>query len=186
MKRMALAALVLILMSGPCLWAQRKGGAAAPTGDIEVTRAATLRILITADPTKTFDYLSDSKQLEAWFPDQAIFEPQLGGRYHFRWDDKQGVWSGRVTYFIRGNTLAYTWLPPQEEYETNVQFKLTPQGDQTLVELTHSGFSSNTAMDKAVQAWTFYLQNLKSVIETGVDLRQQMRRGTARPAHRQD
>ena len=94
---------------------------------VEVTRSATLRATIAADPANVFDYLVDANKLQTWFPDQAVSEAQLGGRYHFRWEDGDGVWSGRYTNFIRGNTLAYTWQAPGDEYETNVQIRLIPQ-----------------------------------------------------------
>ena len=180
-NKTALAGVVLLL-AAPTLCAQSRGAraSASDTSDIEVTRAATLRITIASDPLSIFDYLVDAKKLESWFPDQAVTEPQLGGRYHFHWDDRDGVWNGRITYFIRGNSLNYTWQAPDEEYETSVEFKLSPQGSGTLVELTHSGFTSNAAMDKMVKDWEFYLQNLKSVIEEGTDLRATRRRPPSR------
>lgn len=145
------------------------------SGFVEVTRSATLRATIAADPATVFDYLVDANKLQTWFPDQAVSEAQLGGRYHFRWEDSDGVWSGRYTNFIRGNTLAYTWQAPGDEYETSVQIRLIPQAGGTLVELTHSGFISNAALDKVIKSWQFYLENLRSVMEDGVDLRPQQR-----------
>jgi len=150
------------------------------TGPVTVTRAATLRVTISSDAVGIFDYLSDSKKLALWFPDQAIMEPQLGGKYYFRWTGTEGVWSGVVTEFLRGNTLSFTWQPPNEASVTNVRIKLFPQGAETTVELSHSGFSSSDALEKAVTNWEFYLKNLKSVIEQGADMRGQMERKTTR------
>jgi len=147
---------------------------------VTVTRSATLQVAINSDATQIFSYLSDPQKLTTWFPDQAIIEQQLGGKYHFRWTGTEGMWSGVVTEFIRGNTLAYTWQPPDELYETNVRFKLFPQGAQTLVDLTHSGFTSSESLEKAVEAWDFYLRNLKSVVEQGIDMREQIRRTPGR------
>jgi len=158
----------------------RRPAKEADTGPVTVTRSAALRVAIASDTVGIFEYLSNSAKLIEWFPDQAIIEPQLGGKYHFRWKDRGGVWSGIVTEFIRGNTLAYTWEQPGEAAETNVRFKVFPQGAETLVELTHSGFASSAGQEAAVKSWTFYLQNLKSVIEEGTDLRLQARRPAAR------
>ena len=164
--------LLLLLAIGPAMAQHTKRPAKAEeTGPVSVTRSATLRVTISSDAVGIFNYLSDSKKLSLWFPDQAIIEPQLGGKYHFRWNDTPGVWSGVVTEFIRGNTLGFTWQPPNEPVATNVRIKLFPQGAETTVELSHSGFTSSDALDKAVTSWVFYLQNLKSVIEQGVDLR---------------
>ncbi len=188
MKKLLATGLLLAVLALPTAAQRSKRQSskakADETGPVSVTRSASLRIAIASDTVGIFDYLSDSQKLTRWFPDQAVIEPQLGGKYHFRWKDADGVWSGVVTEFIRGNTLGLTWLPPGEPYETNVRFKLSPQGAQTMVELTHSGFTSSEALDKAVKAWAFYLQNLKSVIEEGSDMRPQIRHGISRPATR--
>jgi uncharacterized protein YndB with AHSA1/START domain len=176
MKSKSFLLLGLLLLAAGAAGAQRsKEAAQSQPGYVEVTRSATLRATIAADPATVFDYLVDASKLMTWFPDQAVSEAQLGGRYHFRWNDSDGVWSGRYTNFIRGNTLAYTWQAPGDEYETNVQIRLIPQAGGTLIELTHSGFTSNTALDKAIKAWVFDLGNLRSVIEDNVDLRPQQR-----------
>ncbi len=163
------------LLGSMTVWTQRAPRTPAAEEEVRVTLSATLQVTISSDVVGVFNYLADGKKLIQWFPDQAIIEPKLGGRYHFRWKDAAGVWSGVVTQFIRGNTLAYTWRPPGEQYETNICFKAFPQGAETMLELVHTGFTSLAAQEKAVKAWTFYLQNLKSVIEQGSDLREQPR-----------
>jgi uncharacterized protein YndB with AHSA1/START domain len=72
---------------------------------------------------------------------------------------------------MAANTLALTWKHPTDEVETQVRFKLSPQGGQTLVDLEQRGFTSASDLDRAVKSWVFYLENLKSVIENQVDLR---------------
>jgi uncharacterized protein YndB with AHSA1/START domain len=183
--RLTMILLAFLLASAPAVAQRaRRPAKEADAGPVTVTRSAALRITIASDTVGIFEYLSNSAKLIEWCPDQAIIEPQLGGKYHFRWKDRDGVWSGIVTEFIRGNTLAYTWEQPGEAGETNVRFKVFPQGAETIVELTHSGFTSSAAQEAAVKAWAFYLQNLKSVIEEGTDLRQQARRPTARRSAR--
>ncbi|MBZ5560839.1 MAG: SRPBCC domain-containing protein [Acidobacteriia bacterium] len=166
-------ALILVLLMGGPAFAQRSRRASKEpdTGPVSVTRSATFQVAIAGDVASVFDYFADSHKLALWFPDQAIIEPQLGGKYHFRWNGTEGVWSGLVTDFLRGNTIGFTWQPPGEPVETQVRFKFSPQGGQTAIVLVHSGFTSSEAMDKAVKSWVFYLQNLKSVVEEGKDLR---------------
>ena len=141
------------------------------TGPVNVMRSATLRILVTSDAVTVFSYLSDQGKLIAWLADQAILEPQFGGKYHFRWKSQEPV-DGVVTEFLAANTMAFTWKHPSDEAETQVRFKLSPQGGRTLIQLEHQGFASAADLDKAVKSWVFHLQNLKSVIENQVDLRQ--------------
>ncbi len=172
MGRIFSSVTVLILLACAPAWAQRSRGPARPESPVQATRSATLRVTVASDAMDVFDFLADSQRLASWFPKQAIFEARFGGKYHFRWESTTEIWSGVVTQFIRGNTLAYTWQEPDEPFETNVQFKLFPQGAECLVELTHSGFTSAAAQEKAIKAWSFYLQNLKSVIEEKTDLRE--------------
>lgn len=182
MKRQ-LAFLLVLLVLGVAWAAAQRARRPAPAAAVTVARSVTLRITVASDAVGIFEFLADPQKLSQWFPDQAIMEARFGGKYHFRWRDTQGVWSGVITEFVRGNTLAYTWQPPGEAYETNVRYRLSPQGAETMVELSHSGFTTSAAQEKAVQAWVFYLQNLKSVVEEGTDLREQTRR-TRRPTRR--
>jgi len=186
MKTCLATAMIVVLLEGVSAATQgaRRSTQREDTGPVTVMRSATLRVTIASDTVGIFEYLSLAAKLAEWFPDQAVMEPQLGGRYHFRWKDKEGVWSGVVTEFVRGNTLAYTWRPPGEAFETNVRFKVVPQGAETVVELTHSGFTSSAAQEEAVKSWAFYLRNLKSVVEDGTDLRPQARHAPARRATR--
>ncbi len=186
MKTPVAAAVAMLMLGGLLTAAQRtrRSAPAGKEGPVSVSRSATLRITVASDTVGIFAYLSEAEKLAMWFPEQAIIEARLGGKYHFRFRDEDGVWSGVVTDFIRGNTLGYTWLPPGETVETTVHFKLSPQGGQTLVELTQSGFLSSSEQDKAVTAWTFYLENLKSVIEEGSDLRQARRKATRKPVRK--
>jgi len=178
--------MLLVLLAGSPAAPQhaKRAPQSEETSPVTVMRSATMQVTIARDAVEIFNYLSDSRKLELWFPDQAIMEPQLGGRYHFRWTGTEGVWSGVVTEFIRGNTLGFTWQPPDDPSETSVRIKLSPEGAFTTVELTHSRFTSSEALEKAVKDWTFYLQNLKSVIEQNVDMRPSLRRKTTHPAAR--
>jgi uncharacterized protein YndB with AHSA1/START domain len=153
------------------------------TGPVTVTRSATLQVFVDNDAVSVFSYLSDQGKLPAWLADQAILDPQFGGKYHFRWKNQEPV-DGVVTEFIAANTLALTWKHPKDEAETQVRVKLSPQGGRTLVELEQRGFSSAAALDDAVKFWVFNLQNLKSVIENQIDLRQPVAKAPPRPPAR--
>ena len=152
-------------------------------GPVTVTRSTTLQMLVASDAVSVFSYLSDQGKLTTWFADQAILEPQFGGKYHFRWKNQEPV-DGVVTEFNPANTLALSWKHPTDEVETQVRFKLSPQGGQTLVELEQRGFTSAADLEKAVKSWVFYMENLKSVIENQVDLRQPPLRTPVHPRTR--
>jgi uncharacterized protein YndB with AHSA1/START domain len=149
---------------------QRTHHAVADNGTVTVMRSATLQVYVASDAATVFSDLSDQTKLPTWLSDQAILEPQFGGKYHLRWKSQESV-DGVVTEFTPGNTLALTWRHPSDASETQVRFKVSPQGGRTMVEEELQGYASNDALDKAVNFWAFYLKNLKSVIETQTDLR---------------
>lgn len=151
------------------------------TGPVSVTRSATLQVFVASDVVSIFSYLTDQKRLILWFSDQAILEPQFGGKYHLRWKNNEAV-DGVITEYLAANTVALTWKHPNEEAETQVRFKLSPQGERTLVQVEHLGFATAGDLDKAVDFWVFYLKNLKSVIEAQEDLRPTVAKTPARPA----
>jgi uncharacterized protein YndB with AHSA1/START domain len=167
---------ILVLLSIPA-WGSaaqqhpRQSPKAEDTGSVTVMYSATLQNSISSDAVSIFSYLSDQRKLTAWLADQAILEPQFGGKYHFRWKNQEAV-DGVVTELVAANTLALSWKHPTDTAETQVRFKLSPQGGQTAVDMELRGLTSAAALDKVVKFWVFYLQNLKSVIENQVDLRQ--------------
>jgi uncharacterized protein YndB with AHSA1/START domain len=163
--------------------ARRPAAKSEDTGSVIVMRSANLQVLIASDAVTVFSYLSDQQKLMTWFSDQAILEPQFGGKYHFRWKDQEPL-DGVVTGFLAANMLAFTWKRTSDVAETQVRFNLSPQSGQTRVDLEHSGFATADDLDKAVKFWVFYLQNLKSVIEEQTDLRQAKARKTTHPVPR--
>ncbi len=180
--------LTLILLLGAWSNAAAQQHARRPvkapdTGPVTVMRSATLQIFVVSDAVSVFSYLSDQGKLIAWLADQAILEPQFGGKYHLRWKNQESV-DGVVTEFLAANTLAFTWKHPSDGAETQVRFKLSPQGGRTLVQQELQGFTSADAVDKAVNSWVFNLKNLKSVIENQIDLRQAVAKAPVRsPTH---
>lgn len=172
MKPRLLALIILLSVASNSAAQQRLSRTAKPpdTGPVTVMRSTTLQVPIASDVVSVFSYLIDPTKVTAWLADQAILEPKFGGKFHYRWKNQDPV-DGVVTEYIAANTLALTWKHPTDEAETQVRFKLSPQGGQTLVELEHRGFASAADLDKAVKSWVFYLENLKSVIETQTDLR---------------
>jgi uncharacterized protein YndB with AHSA1/START domain len=167
--------LTLIFLLGACGTGAAQQHARRPVkpvdnGPVTVMRSATLQVYIASDAVSVFNFLADQDKLAMWLSDQAILEAQFGGKYHLRFQTEDPV-DGVVTEIIPANTLALTWKHPNDEAETQVRFRLSPQGGRTLVELDHQGFTSTDALDKAVTAWVFNLKNLKSVVEDQTDLR---------------
>lgn len=118
--------------------------------------------------------LTERSELIEWFCDKAVVSPREGGAFLFEWNS--GWWArGTFTKVRAPTTLAFTWLGPGEPKESRVavDFKSVKAG--TRVAIRHAGLGTGgkwASARKEIEAgWTDALENLKSVLETGLDLR---------------
>ncbi|MDE1763857.1 MAG: SRPBCC domain-containing protein [Thaumarchaeota archaeon] len=132
-------------------------------------------IEIDASPETVFRAISNPAELTNWFPDAAILEPSVGGKFKFTFSkdstrcgkNQEDVLSeGKVVEFVPNKKLAYTWQHKNipDFPETVVTWELEQIGkSKTRVTLTHSGFTGKEG-DKGIEAhdqgWTFFLNEL--------------------------
>ncbi len=129
-----------------------------------------------ASPERVFAALTEAGQLVKWFSEKATVTPRKGGGYRLTWGEY--TMRGRVTSIERPKKLVLAWIdrfPGGKVFETEAQFSFAKRGKGTLLTLTHRGFKSGkkwVALYGAVQSgWAYYLLNLKSFLDHGVDLR---------------
>jgi uncharacterized protein YndB with AHSA1/START domain len=135
------------------------------------------KVTIQAPSTKVFQALTEPSILEDWFPSQAKADVRQGGSYQyvFKFKDPQqgGTQEGQFLELRPAEKISYTWEAGGKQ--TQVDFTLTKQGEKTEVELKHSGFGSGIEADQVrgmhAAVWGGYLNNLKSYLEEGKDVR---------------
>jgi uncharacterized protein YndB with AHSA1/START domain len=128
-------------------------------------------------PRKLFSALSDRRRLVSWFVSEAQLEPRAGTSFRFAW--KSGyVLKGKVRRVKAPTTLELLWADRFEDgksFKTVVRFTLRKRGRGTLLTVRHGGFKSGrrwVALHGSIAAgWAYYLTNLRSVLEHGIDLR---------------
>jgi len=143
-----------------------------PDRDIQLTRT------IGAPPNTVFRALTDAGELARWFPSTADSDARPGGSfsYHFEFDDaaRNHTYAGEYRELVPGERVSYPWVGKLGE--TQVEFRLRPSDGRTEVTLTHSGWGSGAewkeSLDMHRQGWGFFLENLKSYLERGEDLRE--------------
>ena len=126
-----------------------------------------------------YDYLTNGEKLQSWFPTTASSDPRVGGKYHFEFKSPDGKMdhrrTGSFTTLEAGRAVGYDWDFGQGP--TQVRFQLEESGGQTRVSVSHTGFRDGPEAEQEYQnhdkGWEMFLSNLKSVIETGKDLRPQ-------------
>jgi uncharacterized protein YndB with AHSA1/START domain len=135
------------------------------------------KYLIGASPEKVFAALTQPKQLARWFVQSAVVELREGGDYRLTWAPGVAM-KGKVRSFSAPSKLVVDWhdrISGGKAFETVARFRLRKRGKGTVLSVTHDGFRSGKSWARlfgAVQSgWAYYLQNLKSVLEHGTDLR---------------
>lgn len=117
-----------------------------------------------APPSKVFEALTDSKALVKWFPAKGLLDPAKGGRFSFVM--KNGfVWEGKVSGFVEGKSVSVPCI------EGTATFNIARRGKGTLLKLRHTGIETSDTLVGLSGGWSYYLTNLKSVLDHGVDLR---------------
>jgi uncharacterized protein YndB with AHSA1/START domain len=131
-------------------------------------------IVIDTTPEMAFEAVTKASELREWMCDYAWAQVQPKGPYYFRWDGGYYA-NGRFTELEPPRRAVMTWQGLGEPGETTVTWTVESAPGGVAVTVVHSGFGQNAAWDEHVAAsergWSKGLDNLKSTLETGVDLR---------------
>jgi uncharacterized protein YndB with AHSA1/START domain len=126
-----------------------------------------------------FKAISNPEDLINWFPDAAILEPEVGGKFKisFLKDSKKPkmkmdmdfINEGKILEIVPNKKLVHTWKWNQfsEFPETTVTWDLEPISDgKTRLTLTHTGFTGKekgpASLEEHTKGWSFFLNELIS------------------------
>ncbi len=136
-----------------------------------MTEAETIRVErhIAAPPASVFRYLTEPELWARWQGEHADLDPVPGGIFRVRMLGGQTV-EGRYLEVEQDSRVVVTWgwldhprMPPGA---TTVVIELVPEGEGTLVRLTHRGLP---AEDLPIHrtGWEAYLPRLVSAAQGG-------------------
>jgi uncharacterized protein YndB with AHSA1/START domain len=112
--------------------------------------------------------------LREWMCDGATCFARSGGHFHFWWNSGYYA-SGEYVALKENDEVVCTWHGRGEPGPTRVRVALTPVEGGTEVTVEHTGFGEGdawaAARGESKDGWTAGLENLQSVLETGLDLR---------------
>lgn len=145
--------------------------------------AFTKRIKIKSDLTTVYNAWTKSNELEKWFLSKANFyradnvkvlpteNVSSDSKYEWHWFAQNHSELGTITEVNGSDFIEFTFAG-----ECKVQIKLKMENDYTLVELIHKEIPLDNKSKENIRlgcafGWTFYLINLKSILEGGIDLR---------------
>ncbi len=137
--------------------------------------ALTFTRSISVPPAEVFHLFSSPSALQEWCCLAAQVDPRPSGRLYLWWD--QGYYTAGVfTEVTMDRRLVFTWQGAGDPASTVVQVDFaSAAGGGTRVTLTHTGVGTESVWASTAEGirhgWEAALENLQSVLETGVDLR---------------
>ena len=109
-----------------------------------------------------------------WLCDVAQVDARLGGHLYLWWESGYFV-NGEYLEVAPDQKVVFSWHGAGEPGATQVKVTFNSQPDGTLLVLSHQGIGLENAWKKPrkefKQSWKRALENLKSVLESGQDLR---------------
>lgn len=141
------------------------------------------RIYINTDLKSAYNAWTKSEELEKWFLSKAVFHTKKGGEiippeniktdctYKWNWFAQNHYEEGIVLLANGIDSIKFTFAG-----NCHVKVNLSKKKNQVLIELTQTNIPLDNNSKENIRlgcdfGWAFYLLNLKSVLEGGLDLR---------------
>lgn len=123
-----------------------------------------------------FRAFTSATSLREWLCDVSTTNPEIGGRIYLAWN--RGYFaSGSYTKLDPDSAVSFTWIGKSEPSWTSVDVTITPQEDDNhyLLKLRHNDIGIGEDWEQSRKeinnGWINGLNNLKSTLEEGQDLR---------------
>jgi hypothetical protein len=143
----------------------------------------TRKIAINAKLSDIYNAWTKASEIEKWFLSKAIFKDnneapidknkaiEKGFAYEWSWYLFDLTEQGKITDTNGKDYIQFTFAG-----DCLVDIKLSIQNDYTIVELTQKNIPTDDNSKQGIRlgcdsGWSFFLLNLKSVYEGGLDLR---------------
>ena len=139
------------------------------------TRTVERAFFVRASPSNVYRAISTPKGLVSWMVVRADLPREVGARYELEFD---GGWvhQGTVRRIQPGRSITLTWAWEGVPVKgTTLTLAVRPRRGGAMFSFLHRGFPREPKWTDlyagAERGWTYYGMNLKSVLETGHDLR---------------
>jgi uncharacterized protein YndB with AHSA1/START domain len=137
------------------------------------TQSVTSEKFIKAPAAQVYLAFTNATLLKEWLCDVATVSPKPGGRMYLWWNG-DFYSSGEYVALEPNHSITFQWFGRGESIPTQVAVTLKKKTSGTLVAMTHT-LPAGEDWLKIAQGfqheWTVSLENLTSVLETGLDRR---------------
>jgi uncharacterized protein YndB with AHSA1/START domain len=122
---------------------------------------------VSVPPEKVFAYFTDAEKWMEWQGSDAEIQLEPGGVWRVNVTG-DGFASGRVVEVVENERVVFTWGweqgPPVAPGSTTVAIELLPDGDGTLIRLTHSDLPPDQ-IEIHRYGWEHFVPRLAAVSE---------------------
>lgn len=130
--------------------------------------------VIKTDPESAYRAFTNATELRGWLCNVATVVPRPGGRLYMWWES--GFYtSGEYITAEPGKEVSFTWFGRGDPSQSRVKVTFSSKESSTLVEVNHqlpaSGSEWENIRSEISKGWKNALENLESVVSTGLDLR---------------
>jgi uncharacterized protein YndB with AHSA1/START domain len=139
-----------------------------------VKPSLTIRRRFKAAPARVFAAWTEPAQIARWFGPggvkvtETVFELHVGGRFMLHGTSPSGEdhrVSGTVQEVVPGRKVVYSWAwQSTPERQSLVTVAFAPDGDGTVLTLTHEKFFDEDARDRHNGGWTAALDQFEAYL----------------------
>ena len=115
------------------------------------------------------------KIFDAWVSPRSVIapvtrievQPKEGGFYRLYVDsaDSTSIMNGEFSTFQPYEKLVYSWEWDNNGEKTTISVDFTSVGEQTIINLTHSGFDNENSFKMHDNGWDSYIKGIKKILE---------------------
>lgn len=102
----------------------------------------------------------DSPGLDYWLGEGA----EITFKKRAKYDTHNGT-TGEIRSYNDGSLLRLTWQPPQWDFASTLQIRVTPASKGTTISIHHEKLESSAQREEMRQRWTKVLDQLDNIIK---------------------
>ncbi len=129
---------------------------------------------ITATAFEIYQAFTNATKLRHWLCQVSSVDANEDGRIYLAWDNGYYT-AGHFLILNPNEKVVFTWFGKDEPHASVITVEITPSAEKHLMKLTHSGMQTSPEWERNLQdiekGWLLSLDNLVSMLETGIDLR---------------
>lgn len=137
------------------------------------TKTLTFKRTINAPAEQVYRAFTNSQALREWLCDTAFVQPREGGRLVCAWNTGDAL-MGKYTSLVANKKIAFTLRSDSSDTDrSQATVTISGKGESSIVTLIDTGDGKDwLKLSKEIEkGWNDSLDNLKSVLETGIDQR---------------